>query len=176
MEKENRIAGVHGLLTIILAFCMVLACGTAMGQDAADENEFLLEEIVVTAEFRKKEIQETPLSITAVNAETLEARNQISVEQIAAQAPNVSLRPAGASSGSSLIAFIRGIGQTDFNPSVEPGVGVYVDDVYYGTITGNLLDLLDLETCRGSTRPTGNTGRTKRSRRCCKALFTQAGR
>jgi len=44
-----------------------------------------------------------------------------------------------------MVAYIRGIGQTDFNPSVEPGVGVYVDDVYYGTITGNLLDLLDLE-------------------------------
>ncbi len=47
--------------------------------------------------------------------------------------------------GSSLVAFIRGIGQTDFNPAVEPGVGIYVDDVYYSTITGNILDLLDLE-------------------------------
>jgi iron complex outermembrane recepter protein len=58
---------------------------------------------------------------------------------------DVSLRPAGSSSGSALVAFIRGIGQTDFNPSVEPGVGIYVDDVYYSTITGNLLDLLDLD-------------------------------
>ena len=28
---------------------------------------------------------------------------------------------------------------------MEPGVGIYVDDVYYSTITGNVLDLLDLE-------------------------------
>ncbi len=75
----------------------------------------------------------------------LEARSQTNLAQITAQTPNVSLRPAGSSSGSALVAFIRGIGQTDFNPSVEPGVGIYVDDVYYSTITGNILDLLDLD-------------------------------
>jgi iron complex outermembrane receptor protein len=43
------------------------------------------------------------------------------------------------------VAFIRGIGQTDFNLALEPGVGIYVDDVYYPTLTGSLLDLLDLD-------------------------------
>ncbi len=104
-----------------------------------------LEEIIVTAEFRKANVQDTPIAITAVNAEMLESRNQTNLAQITAQTPNVSLRPAGSSFGSALVAFIRGIGQTDFNPSVEPGVGIYVDDVYYSTITGNLLDLLDLD-------------------------------
>ncbi len=75
----------------------------------------------------------------------LEARSQTNLFQITANAPNVSLRPANSSFGSALVAYIRGIGQTDFNPSVEPGIGVYVDDVYYSTITGNLLDLLDLD-------------------------------
>src|SRR5690606_675509 len=42
-------------------------------------------------------------------------------------------------------ANIRGVGQFDFNPAVEPGVGFYVDDVYYATLTGSILDLLDLE-------------------------------
>ena len=105
----------------------------------------VLEEIIVTAEFREANVQDTPLAITAVNAEMLEARSQTNLAQVAAQMPNVSLRPAGSAFGNSLVAFIRGIGQTDFNPSVEPGVGIYVDDVYYSTITGNVLDLLDLE-------------------------------
>lgn len=104
-----------------------------------------LEEIIVTAEFREANVQDTPLAVTAVSADMLESRSQTNLVQITAQAPNVSLRPAGSSFGSSLVAFIRGIGQTDFNPSVEPGVGIYVDDVYYSTITGNLIDLLDLE-------------------------------
>jgi len=104
-----------------------------------------LEEIIVTAEFRSSSVQDTPIAITAVNAEMLEARSQTNLFQITANAPNVSLRPANSSFGSALVAYIRGIGQTDFNPSVEPGIGVYVDDVYYSTITGNLLDLLDLD-------------------------------
>ena len=104
-----------------------------------------LEEIIVTAEFRSSSVQDTPIAITAVTSEMLEARSQTNLFQITANAPNVSLRPANSSFGSALVAYIRGIGQTDFNPSVEPGIGVYVDDVYYSTITGNLLDLLDLD-------------------------------
>src|SRR5581483_244209 len=46
---------------------------------------------------------------------------------------------------SSMVAFIRGVGQTDFNLALEPGVGIYVDDVYYATLTGSVLDLLDLD-------------------------------
>jgi iron complex outermembrane receptor protein len=119
----------------------LLAAAPALGQESTSG----LEEIIVTAEFRAANVQDTPIAITAVNADMLEARNQTSLAQITAQMPNVSLRPAGSAFGSALVAFIRGIGQTDFNPSTEPGIGIYVDDVYYSTITGNLLDLLDLE-------------------------------
>ena len=52
---------------------------------------------------------------------------------------------AGAAFGNAMVAFIRGVGQTDFNFSQEPGVGVYVDDVYYATLTGSLLDLADVD-------------------------------
>jgi iron complex outermembrane recepter protein len=119
----------------------LLAAVPAFGQEPTGG----LEEIIVTAEFRAANVQDTPIAITAVNASMLEARNQTNLAQITAQMPNVSLRPAGSAFGSALVAFIRGIGQTDFNPSTEPGIGIYVDDVYYSTITGNLLDLLDLE-------------------------------
>ena len=102
-------------------------------------------EIVVTAQFREQRLQDTPLAITAVNAAMLEARSQTSVEQVAGQAPNVTLTPQGQQNGSGLIAFIRGVGQTDFNFALEPGVGIYVDDVYIPTLTGSLLDLMDLD-------------------------------
>jgi iron complex outermembrane receptor protein len=102
-------------------------------------------EVVVTAQFREQNLQKTPLAITAVNSQMLEARNQTSLADVTAQAPNVTLAPNGAAFGSSMVAFIRGIGQTDFNLALEPGVGIYVDDVYYPTLTGSLLDLLDLD-------------------------------
>ena len=102
-------------------------------------------DIVVTAQFRSTKLQDTPIAITAVNAATLTARGQTDISQIAAQAPNVTLRPQPQNGGSGLIAFIRGVGQTDFNFAVDPGVGVYIDDVYIPTLSSSLLDLMDLD-------------------------------
>jgi iron complex outermembrane receptor protein len=104
-----------------------------------------VEEIVVTAQFREQNLQDTPIAITAVSSAMLEARSQTNISQVANQAPSVTLRPQGTAYGASLGANIRGIGQFDFNPALEPGVGLYVDDVYYATLTGSILDLLDLD-------------------------------
>ncbi|WP_395397304.1 TonB-dependent receptor [Novosphingobium sp. BL-8A] len=117
-------------------------------------------EIIVTAQFRAQKLQDTPLSITAVDAALLEARNQTDLSQIAAQAPNVQLTEMGGAFGSSMAVYVRGIGQYDFNPAYEPGVGMYVDDVYYATLTGNIMDLLDLERVEVLRGPQGTlTGR-----------------
>lgn len=107
---------------------------------APDSNE-----IVVTAQFREQNLQDTPIAITAVNAKMLEARGQTDITQVAAQAPNVTLRPQPQNGGSGLIAFIRGVGQTDFNYALDPGVGVYIDDVYIPTLSSSLLELIDLD-------------------------------
>ena len=119
-----------------------LSVGQALAQ-TSESGE--LQEVVVTAQFRKQDLQQTPIAITAVNAAMLEQRNQTDISQVAGQAPNVTLQPNGAAFGSSMVAFIRGVGQTDFNLALEPGVGIYVDDVYYATLTGSVLDLLDLD-------------------------------
>ena len=74
-------------------------------------------EILVTAQFREQNLQDTPLAITAVNAEMLEARSQTDISQVANQAPSVTLKPQGAAFGPSLVANIRGVGQYDFNPA-----------------------------------------------------------
>jgi iron complex outermembrane receptor protein len=112
---------------------------------AQDDSSSALEEITVTAQFREQSAQDTPLAITAISGDTLEERSQVSVAEIAAQTPNVTLTQAGAFGGNSLTAYIRGVGQIDFIPAVEPGVGIYVDDVYYASITGAVLELLDLD-------------------------------
>ena len=130
---------------LILLLVLGLA-GTAQAQNPQTQSSGGgLEEVVVTAQFRRQNLQETPLAITAVSAEMLEARSQTSIADVANQAPNVTLKANGAAYGPSLAATIRGVGQFDFHPALEPGVGIYVDDVYYSTLTGSILDLLDLE-------------------------------
>jgi iron complex outermembrane receptor protein len=105
----------------------------------------VLQEVIVTAQFRNENVQQTPLAITAISAQTLEERSQTNLSQIAAQVPSATLLPSEAAFGPSMVASIRGIGQYDFDPALEPGVGIYVDDVYYATLTASLLDLLDLD-------------------------------
>ena len=124
------------------------AQGAGAGRNAPEttaSNNNTVGEVVVTAQFRRQNVQQTPIAITAVNAQMLENRGETNIAQVANQAPNVSLKPQGAAFGPSLGASIRGIGQYDFDPALEPGVGLYVDDVYYPTLTGSILDLLDLD-------------------------------
>ncbi len=102
-------------------------------------------EIVVTAQLRAQNVQDIPLSITAISGELLEARSQTRLTDIAAQAPSVLLQQNPSGQGNSMRAFIRGVGQADQSPSVEPGVGIYVDDIYYGTVTAAAFDLTDLD-------------------------------
>jgi iron complex outermembrane receptor protein len=111
----------------------------------AQQTQGGLEEIIVTTEFREANVQDTPIAITAVNSALLEARGQTNLVQVAAQAPNVTLTPGGQFNGKAMLAFIRGVGQTDFNYALEPGVGIYVDEVYYPNLTGSMLELLDLD-------------------------------
>ena len=59
--------------------------------------------------------------------------------------PNTIIQPLGAGWGSTAAAFIRGIGLGDNSLSFEPGVPIYIDDVYHGRPQGAILDLLDLE-------------------------------
>ena len=156
-------AGSAGALALGLAVPAVAQqAPQAQPQDAAqasDDNGGI-KEIVVTAQFRSQKLQDTPLSITAVDASLLASRNQTDLSQIAAQAPNVTLNAMGGAYGSSLGASIRGIGQFDFNPAYEPGVGMYVDDVYYATLTGGIFDLLDLDRVEVLRGPQGTlTGR-----------------
>lgn len=138
-------SSVHTQVARAVALAITTAMFAQQGSFAAERDLDELQEVVVTAQFREQRLQDTPIAITAVNAEMLEARGQTNIADVAAQAPNVSLRPQPQNGGSGLIAFIRGVGQVDFNYAVDPGVGLYVDDVYIPTLSSSLLELIDLD-------------------------------
>ncbi|WP_417320075.1 TonB-dependent receptor [Emcibacter sp.] len=153
MSKSNRIG--------MVSLAALMTAGTFSPAVAQEEEGLMtLEEIVVTAQFREQNLQDTPIAITAVSGDMLEARSQTNIVDVALQAPNVTLTQAGAAYGPSLGGEIRGVGQFDFNPAYEPGVGIYVDDVYYPILTGSVMDLLDLERVEILRGPQGTlTGR-----------------
>lgn len=123
----------------------VVALSSLAYQGPVFSQEEGIEEIVVTARFREENLQDTPLAITAVSGEALEMRGLTDVTQLDDFSPNTVIAPLGAGWGSTAAAFIRGIGLGDNSLSFEPGVPIYIDDVYYGRPQGAILDLLDLE-------------------------------
>jgi iron complex outermembrane receptor protein len=142
MQKDHfrvRPAVRRALLGLTSGLC---AWGTVQ---AADADVAELEEIIVTAQYREESLQETPLAITAVTAADLEARAVTSAYEIAYTVPNASFRPAQAAYGNTMTAYVRGIGQYDFDFAFEPGVGIYIDDVYHPFTLGSSIELLDLE-------------------------------
>jgi len=102
---------------------------------------------VVTAEKRETRLQDTPIAITAVTGEALEARSATDVSAVASIAPNVQFQGSAPLSGGSFNAtvFIRGVGQNDASVFNDPGVGIYLDGVYLGRTTGSILELADIE-------------------------------
>jgi len=138
-----------GWMLSLSSACLV---SQALAQNAgADENErrqqtaTTLDTIQVTAQFRTQNLQETPLAISAMTSAMMEARSQYSVLDIAGAAPNVNIAPMAGPFGNGAAVSIRGVGQNESSFAVEPGVGIYIDDVYHPTLLGSAFDLLDLE-------------------------------
>ena len=141
-RTKVRMAGASALVLVA-----ALSAGTsgALAQTTKDKDKNAVGEVVVTAQFRQQNLQQTPLAITAVNAAMMDARAETRITDVAASAPNVQLEPNPAGGGNSMKAYIRGVGQSDQDPALDPGVGIYVDDVSFGTVTGSIFDLLDLD-------------------------------
>lgn len=110
-----------------------------------------LEEIIVTARKQSENIQDVPLSVTAVSGNTLERRGLANVKELAQAVPSLSLIGSNSSRASALQ--IRGIGSFGLNPGIEPSVGVYFDGAYQksagAVLSTNLLDLDAIEVLRG---------------------------
>jgi iron complex outermembrane receptor protein len=116
-------------------------------QAAAPSQENALEEITVTAEKRSENVQDVPIAITAFSEDSLRAKGITDLHGLTGLIPNVNLDQGApfAGSNSVLSASIRGIGQDDFAFNLDPGVGVYVDGVYFARTVGANQSLLDVE-------------------------------
>ncbi|WP_210163327.1 TonB-dependent receptor [Niveispirillum irakense] len=140
---------------------LLMAAGLAVTVAApaayAQQEAGTLDEIVVTALRRSVMLQDTPVAVTAFTAEALEARSIDTLDSIARFTPNIRFDGAAALSGGNYNAtvFIRGIGQNDFAIFSDPGVGFYVDGVYYARSIGGIMDAMDLQSVEVLRGPQG---------------------
>lgn len=106
-----------------------------------------LDQVVVTAQKRATNLQETPISVSVVDAEGLKDRSAISLGSLSdGSIPSLRVTPF-ATRSSALNIGIRGIGASgDANqPARDAGVGIYVDGVFMGRAQGLGSMLYDVE-------------------------------
>jgi iron complex outermembrane recepter protein len=151
-----------GLLSAVAAQAMIFSMPTVAQTKAAEPanesvTEIGLDEIVVTARRREENLQDTPISITSLSGADLAASGAKDASDIGRAAPNVTFLTSTNSGGTSAFAgvFIRGIGQDDFLPTADPGVGIYLDEVYLGRASGGALRLNDVSSIQVLRGPQG---------------------
>lgn len=138
----------RSLCALAVASAM-LSAPMAFAQDAATENadeqaRGKLERIEVTARKTVESLQETPVAITSLGNAELTEKGISVITELQQFSPNTTLQTSRGTN-STLTAFIRGLGQQDPLWGYEPGVGIYVDDVYIARPQGAVLDLLDVQ-------------------------------
>ena len=143
------------LLTLIL--CTLCSTEIALAQNS--QEGFEIEEIVVTARKREESLQDSPVSVTAMTARDLEFSQIDGTQQLGKVVPNLTFEANAASSGSSSASavFIRGVGQADFIPTTDPGVGVYIDGVYMARNFTGAMDFLNVDRVEVLRGPQGTT-------------------
>ena len=121
------------------------ATADAAGKPPTDpvQSEGGIADIIVTAERRSARLQSVPISITAVTGAALDAAGVENVTDLAQVTPGLVV-PEGIGGGPVLQPFIRGIGSTSTLPGIDASVALYVDGVYNGSKSLNIVDLANV--------------------------------
>ena len=145
-KRHSLAASIRLALPIFLITAGNAGAQTPTATGAEEQQAEGLESIVVTARRREESLQDTPVAITALSAAALDRQQIVSTTDLDKVAPNIQFHSYGTLTGNNSAAqvFIRGIGQTDATPAVDPGVGVYIDDVYMGRAVGAAMEFRDI--------------------------------
>jgi len=128
------------LLALAVSSCLAVP---ALAQQTTDD-EVKLERIEVTARRTVENLQTVPVAVTSLGEEELAQRGIDNITSVQQFSPNTTLQ-VSRGTNSTLTAYIRGIGQQDPLWGFEPGVGIYIDDVYLARPQGAALDVYDVE-------------------------------
>lgn len=136
-----------------LAPLWILSAGEAIAQEAPTDDG----DIIITARRREESLQDAPVAVTVLSGASLERQQIVGTTELDQVAPNLQFATYGTLTGNNSAAqvFIRGIGQTDATPAVDPGVGLYIDDVYMGRSVGGAMEFRDIASVQVLRGPQG---------------------
>src|ERR1700730_14660156 len=120
---------------------VVLADQAAGPATSTTAQSLQLDEIIVTAQKRQQRAIDTPLSVTALDANSLADHQVVGLEDLQFVSPGVR---DGQQQGVNRL-FIRGIGLTSFASGADPSSGFYVDNVYVGRPSFQMNSFFDVD-------------------------------
>lgn len=124
--------------------------GDQQGSNSSTGDSGALEDIVVTAQKREQNLQDVPVAVTAITADTLVNRNVTTVSDLPRLAPSLTVTTGALPTNNSIN--LRGIGTVAFSTAIEPSVAVIVDDVallQQAQAFSGLSDIARIEVLRG---------------------------
>ncbi|RUO42487.1 TonB-dependent receptor [Idiomarina aquatica] len=135
----------HSLVAVAIAALFTSPASLAQDeQDTTQAEDGKLERIEVTARRTSESLQEVPVSVSAFGEELLERDGIEDITELQYKMPNTTFQ-VSRGTNSTLTAYIRGVGQQDPLWGFEPGVGIYIDDVYVARPQGAVLEVLDVQ-------------------------------
>jgi iron complex outermembrane receptor protein len=138
------------LVVAAIGFAGLLCGAPAMAQSDAStspgqETQMTgIETVYSTARKRVEPLQNTPVASTVLGGQALELKYVTDLKDMAFPAPNVNISRLGSFTNG-VSVFIRGIGNTDNDSTVDPPVAIFVDGVYIPRPENSSLDLFDVE-------------------------------
>lgn len=135
----------RALLSATACAAALIGSAPALAQDAApavQDQVNTVDDIVVTARRRDERLQDVPVAVTALTAKALDDLQTSDIGDLQGSVPNLSLHEGDANNA---VVYVRGIGQVDSLAFADPGVGIYLDDVYLGRAQGAFLSVYDVD-------------------------------
>jgi iron complex outermembrane receptor protein len=137
--KCGASVGILSAAAIMMTAGAVSAQQVPNNSSAASANQ--LEDVVVTAERRPERMQNVPITVTAITADTLQRTGVLTTQDLNAAVPGLNFTTLS----SAAVIFLRGVGTT--NPVVgnESSVPVYIDDVYQPSFKGDIFSFNNID-------------------------------
>jgi outer membrane receptor protein involved in Fe transport len=120
-------------------FAILFSFGLLINSQTINSQNNSVEEIIVTATKTEKTLQEVPVAVSVVTADTIEKANIVDILDLKAVVPSLDTRQRSTSTQSTF--FIRGFGNGDYNQGIEPSVAVFIDGVYRSKMQSQISDL-----------------------------------
>jgi len=137
--QMNKVRKIVALTAFTLPLLTQAQSGDAMPEERGLSAR--LEEIVVTAQRRAQSLQDVPITVNAITAESLEGKGISSVTSLSSVVPGLDVPMVGSVAS----PYLRGIGSNAADPNNEPSVAMYVDGIYIAAPFANMFTFNNIE-------------------------------